>query len=523
MLTNETKSQQIDRIETRYILITQCLQNDFFLNRESALKLPDKEVGKMLVGKNCQELGTLPGGGRVKLPDHFPANGPLGIFLNAVIGNRRTGNDGQGTLHLINIRDWHRAGRSYDQERSTYGAHCEAETWGARYIDGLEEFLDPANPKASSQYVEEGRFLSEGSLRIYHIHSDTIFDFMPQLESIKFREKRKGHKSCKFHQSVLENILDIILMGAAEQIDELTKMLQSEQIEKLEEQLIDLANYAKTQETDPHIRIYLAVIGVCTDIKIKTLLGSLRARYDLHNLAVSDTLTASPTMERHLEALDSAYKLMGVQVIHGLNNLIRFLGGKRTIDNELEIVAADRFLDYANYFRDKQNVLAYENEKLQEYLRLTHERSEKIYENIERSNKFLLAWGKVFLSITIILAVWGVIAPYLELKPLDWKLPALTGGLSLLQLVSNFFSRPMSDMQKNLTNLATFRMILESHSLKTALARFHLTTPQTLRENINIAESAEQIKAVREQFAVIKEIEEDYKVLKYLGFGSGEK
>ena len=55
-------------------------------------------------------------------------------------------------------------------------------------------------------------------------------------------------------------------------------------------------------------------------------------------------------------------------------------------------------------------------------------------------------------------------------------------GLGLVQLVTAFFSKPIRDLQQNLNNLASFRMILEGHSLKTAFTRFHLTTPQALRE-----------------------------------------
>ena len=59
---------------------------------------------------------------------------------------------------------------------------------------------------------------------------------------------------------------------------------------------------------------------------------------------------------------------------------------------------------------------------------------------------------------------------------------AATGGIGLLQLVAAFFSKPMRDLQSNLNNLASLRMILENHSLKTAFTRFHLTTPEVLRE-----------------------------------------
>ena len=40
-------------------------------------------------------------------------------------------------------------------------------------------------------------------------------------------------------------------------------------------------------------RIYVGVLGFYTDIKVKMLLTGLRTQYELPNLAVSDTFTAS--------------------------------------------------------------------------------------------------------------------------------------------------------------------------------------------------------------------------------------
>ena len=44
----------------RYVLLTQCLQNDLFLNRECRLVLPDLAVRTMLMSKKSydKELGT---------------------------------------------------------------------------------------------------------------------------------------------------------------------------------------------------------------------------------------------------------------------------------------------------------------------------------------------------------------------------------------------------------------------------------------------------------------------------------
>jgi len=515
MPTTENQVPQTEENgDTRYILITQCLQNDFFLNKECKLRLPDSEVKNMLIGKDGPDLKLKPGGSRVQLGDGYPDKGPLGLFLEAVIDRRRRGRDGQGILHVINIRDWHEPGASYDGERRRYGAHCEKGTWGAEYIKGLEEYLDPGRHKKATPSGAEAQFFEEGSVRIYHVHSDSVFDFKPRS---KVDGSRPGQ--VKFLSSELENILDVIMLGSDERVNKLAEILKSADVsEQRENELRALAK--KAEETQQGLaRVYVAVIGVYTDIKVKTLLTGLRSRYDIPNLAVSDTLTASPSLERHLGALDFAQKVLHIEVIHGLNNLIRFLGNTPDVENELEIVAADRFSDYVSYFQDKQNVLVYQVEKLREYVRLTQRRAEDVYQSIQRANQFLIWWGIVFLSLTVVGAILSAVWP----DRFDWKLPLVTGGLSLLQLVSAFFWRPIEDLQQNLTNLATFRMILESHSLKTALARFHLTTPQTLRDDIDSEAATKQVEALEAQIEAIKKIEEcDYQALKGLGFGAGE-
>ena len=223
-------------------------------------------------------------------------------------------------------------------------------------------------------------------------------------------------------------------------------------------------------------RVYVGVLGFYTDIKVAMVLTGLRTRYELPNLAVSDTFTASTSLERHLSGLDFADKLLTVEVVHGINDFVRFLGGTGDVQDESEIVATDSFALYKNYFQDRQNVLAHESEKLRAYELLTQRRSVALYETIRRANTFLIAWGTLFLTATLVLSIlsaFGVV---------DWKAAAVTGGLSLAQFVGAFFTQPSSDMQRNLTNLAVFKMVLESHSLKTAVARFHLTTPQALRE-----------------------------------------
>jgi hypothetical protein len=65
-------------------------------------------------------------------------------------------------------------------------------------------------------------------------------------------------------------------------------------------------------------------------------------------------------------------------------------------------------------------------------------------------------------------------------------------------------------------------MILESHSLKTAFARFHLTTPQLLRELRSDREATaagRQLDALERELAVIQGLDRaDFESLRDLGF-----
>jgi hypothetical protein len=489
--------------EPRYVLITECLQNDFVLNSECRLSLPEAMVRAVLLGRRRFELDA--GDGVRRLPAKAISAGPLGLFLEQTIGRRRRAQDGRGVLHVINIRDWHVPDDNYDFERRRYGAHCEAGTWGAGYVDGLEGWLDPAGPLPS----EEARYFEEGSVRVHHVHADSIYDFRPRRAHIGTEER-------KFRASPLEVLLDVLVQGSEADQERARGLLRAD---PRVQALWPLAEEIDDDETvRSSARLYVAVIGFYTDIKVKMLLTGLRTRYELPNLAVSDTFTASSSLERHLGGLDFAAKLLTVEVVHGINDLVRFLGGTGNVENEAEIVAADSFSRYQSYFQDRQNVLAHESEKLLEYELLTQRRSVEVYDTIRRANTFLIAWGMVFLTATLVLSIlsaFGVVR---------WELAAVTGGLSLAQFVGAFFAQPSADLQRNLTNLAVFKMILESHSLKAAVARFHLTTPQALRELQTKGEAdaaARQIDALRKELDAIVELDRtDFDALHQLGFGT---
>ena len=480
--------------ESRYILITQCLQNDFFLNPDCKLYLGDAEVKKLLVPKrDHDDVAFEVKDGRRRVMDKMLREGPLGLFLEATVGTRFKDGAGSGVLHVINIRDWHVPSDLYEEERRRHGRHCEAGTWGAAYIDGLQDYLDPAPPSRDGR----AQFCSSGGVRIYHVHSDSISDFRPDVNPAQ---------PGKLRPSDLERLLDVLVLGTSAQVDELAAVLAD-----------PLALLAPLGESSPAPvstpRVYVAVLGVYTDVKVATLLAGINLRFAVPNLAVSDTLCGSRTLERHLFALEFAKKLHGAEVIHGLSDLGAFLGSGFYVENEFDIVAAPPFEQNRPYFSDKRRVLAHQSERLEDYVQLTRRRSIRVYEAISRANVFLLISGSLFLILALVSSIGSVIAP----SRFDWKVTAVTGGLGIAQVVAVFFARPMREMQQNLNNLASFTMVLESRALKQAFTEYHLTTPEVLREVRDEAELAAglaQIELLRHQLDVIDQSQKfDYDAL----------
>jgi len=440
--------------EETYVLITQCLQNDFFFNLNCRLHLSADAVGKLLIHP-ASERSFAESKSRRTIDEQTLLGGPLGRLLNVTIGKRLKG-EGRGTLHLVNIRDWHTTSDHYDRERRLYGTHCEAGTWGAEYPAGLLHLLDPTGtrrPMGDMQGAGPG-FLPDGTRRgtvvIHHVHSNTLFD----LDS---------HASGS--RSELAEILDRIII--------------------------------------PHNRgnVRVAVIGVYTDIKVQIVLQSLRIAYNPNRLVVSDSLTASPTLERHLGALDFASKVLWVEVMHGVAELARFLGSDPGEDEELESSANEiAFADYAQYFRDKQSIVSYEDTQLRSYRQQITGRLRNTVRLVTFTSTFLIGCGVLTLGSTVALAVVAAIHP----GRVPIALPALLLGLSVVQLVSVFFNRPVDELTRVLSREAVFRMLLESRSLRLALARHHLTTPEALRGD---AEADSRAKVVRDQLNLLIELD----------------
>jgi hypothetical protein len=496
------------RGKPRYVLITQCLQNDFFLNPDCRLGLPPFVVREMLLGTSRLQSDAKTAGGVEELRKSDLESGPLGRLLALTIDERARGiGEHTGILHVINIRDWHVCtGAAYEDERRVYGRHCEENTWGAGYIQGLAHFLDPHLERNAPARKAMAPYFAAGSVRVYHVHSDTLFDFKPHAGMSGRRQ---------FRASELEDYLDVIVEGSDEELDGLhDELVNGATREEVHESVVK----AMETEEPTHPPVHVAGIGVYTDIKVKTLLTGLRTRYDHVVVAVSDTFTTSPTLERHLAGLDYAKKVLAIDVIHGINDLVHFLGGSSEVEDETSLVAAARYGDYERFFQEQQNVLAHQDQRLQEYVTLTQPRALRLYETINWANRFLLWCGGGFLVASL---GFGVLAGF-SAGHFDWKLSAVTGGLGVAQLVSVFFTRPMADLYQNLSNLAGFKMVLESHALKTAIMRFHLTTARTLQpiETDELKDAAfRQIAVLNRQLSVIGEADEaDFAHLKALGF-----
>src|SRR5262249_25266038 len=133
---------------------------------------------------------------------------------------------------------------------------------------------------------------------------------------------------------------------------------------------------------------------------------------------------------------------------------------------------------------------------------LTERRAIGVYNTVRRANVFLLVFGSLFLSVSLL----GSLLHLADPDRWSWQLTLATGGVGIVGLVAAFFNRPMRDLQRNLHNLPAFRMVLEGHSLKTAFARYHLTTPEVLREMKARGDAAlakTQIESLRAQLDVI--------------------
>jgi len=471
-----TSSNGHDPEKTAHILVTQCLQNGFFLADDCRLCLPREQAVQMLVGNQTDSdvVGLTPekrnhfiqqlsdhyfssdrNGNRREIRSRHLSQGPLYRFLSGAITKKPRNSD----LHVINIRDWHVLSEQYDHERRVYGKHCEANTWEAEPLEGFEEFLAPwkADPKGWKNASPLLGYQKQCYPRV-HFHevlSDSVFDFR-HSDAIEEASTNRGPRS---HFETL--------------FQELTR--------------------GKDQ-------VYVVVIGVYTDIKIKTLLMGLQSRFPVRNLIVPDVLTAAPSLERHLEGLDFADKVLNVEVIHSLNGALSVLdheekqgnGGFEEIPQQLFLCSID-YTKMRTHFLDRQNVLGYQDQKIAEYLLLTSRRSADVYRHVYSTNRWLTWFGRISLSLLVLM----IVAEALDLLTINWKAWLAAGLGSTAQILPAFFTKPLERMQQNLNNLVRLRNYLESYSLTTAILRHHLTSAELLCDH-DLAKLKRQMELIQE-------------------------
>jgi len=439
-----------------YILITQCLQNSFFMSEECRLCLPQDMVAQMLIGTG-EAVSTVAIREPVKNQRVFDSKllkqGPLYQFFNCVINDPARAHQ----LNIIHIKDWHTPTLNYDGERRQYGAHCVADTLGAASLTKeYEPFFTPwgkdaiglKKARSTDGYVSP----TQTNNRFYELHSDSLHDF----------QRVDGQPSC------LEQIFDKIL--------------------------------AKKSKDAP---VYVVVIGVYTDIKIVTLMSSLRMLYKIENLIVSDVLTAAPTLERHIAGLDYCEKVLKAEVIHSLNELVSVFEPHSKDPIPLDITRTNPdFRQYHSYFQDKQSVLLFQDAKLAQYIDYTGRRTTDMFAYSMRMNKILTYFGIAMLALTIGATLLHFLRP--EVFTTDALL--ITGGLSLIQVVAIFFRNPMQNMRSDINTLVRLRNYLESYSTITALLRHHLTAPEYLKGPRTPEERTTSLGQLREQLDIVQDV-----------------
>ncbi len=488
-----------------YILITQCLQNGFFFAEDSRLCLPRDVVARILVGHEKTSADVIhvdPENNRREVHksdegtnDKLLKAGPLYRFLHAIAN---PDND-PSNVHVVNIRDWHAPSEDYDQERRSYGIHCEANTWEAEYLDGFADVLYPwekAGKKAEAQSISGYQHGVKGKyVTYYDVRSDSVFDFRePASDELKRHALEELYKA-KNTQEAPQDKTNQEPEAKPHEAKNTQEAPQDKTNQELETELGDEAKLHKTMLSkilDNLIDkatggVYVVVIGVYTDIKVKTLLMGLRSRYrNINALVVSDVLTATPTYERHIEALDYLDKVLAVEVVHSLSELVHVLEPSSNDQMHANLIKNQiNFNEYKAFFRDKQLILGDQNYRLLQYVELTGERSTEVYELIARTNQWLIWMGKILIWVTVLLGIVKFLAPLINQATgwtLDFPLEVLivTGGLSIAQLLTSFIIVPQATLRNNVNSLVRLRNYLETYSTVTSLLRFYMTKFESL-------------------------------------------
>ena len=159
-------------------------------------------------------------------------------------------------LHVINIRDWHEPGRGLRPRAPRLRQPLRGRHVGRllRRWPRRGSSTRPAAPTRASTP-------RPGAARIYHVRSDSVFDFKPRAET------RGGRR--KFRASELEDVLDLVVQGSDEDVREASAApAGGRQFADIHELAREIDSGEKPRTSRP---VYVAVVGVYTDIKVQTL------------------------------------------------------------------------------------------------------------------------------------------------------------------------------------------------------------------------------------------------------------
>ena len=206
---------RVKKPETRYVLITECLQNDFFLNPECRLYLSETEVKKLLVSKESHEgeaFETKDGHRRVK--ERLLREGPL---VGLPRGDDRPAADRETGRRPA--RD-QRQGLARAQRVLRRGTADARAPLRSRYLGRGLHRRPPAVPESRPRIRTGARASSPAKA----CASTTS---MPTRSSTSGRAGARIHDEHqpKFKQSRLEQLLDILVAGTDEQVARLAKTL----------------------------------------------------------------------------------------------------------------------------------------------------------------------------------------------------------------------------------------------------------------------------------------------------------
>ena len=283
-------------------------------------------------------------------------------------------------LHVINIRDFHVPGPRYDVERRAYGGHRESGTWGVRYLDGLDRYLDPTG--CADECLRRGRRRADlpRAIRL-GLRFQAAAETRGGRAASRPSSKTCSTSCCRGSDEDLEESRRLCARGASARSTTL-----------------------RGRSTPARSRVHRIRPTSPSSASRRTsrcrCCSSACARYDLPNLAVSTPFTAS-TLERHLSGLDYAAKgVLDVEVVHGINDLVGYLGPPAPVEDEEALVARSSSRATARSSRTNRTCSPSRTRSCASTWLLTERRSLDVYERIKRTNTFLILFGCTFLVLT---------------------------------------------------------------------------------------------------------------------------